>query len=544
MKGFSSENYEPHLLDNFVRKNRGVFYTPAQYAEKALELVREAIARVPAGNDYIILDRCAGIGNLEAGLTDEELSHCVLSSLDSGEQQALVERFGSRVRHIVLAPDSTDALSEAFVRNAEIQKWVDDPQCSVILLENPPYSDVTSIEHQKAGMSKKSSCWKDSYVHQKMCEAVKGSARNELANLFIWSAFRFYVREPTDSYIVFAPVKYWKAHHLIDKEFLGGFAFNRRHFGATEGSCVMCACWGGANANNECLSLKGFDIDGDGRLTEPVDLLVKKVYSRFSQAYYDKTPIDDAVPTGILCGLDGYEVKDGLKRKVSPLYSPSIVGYLAVEGFGFDNCDTASYLGVTSRYDGNGFYLTRENFLEKLPVFAASRYCSYNRTWTETGRIMKTGDGCERFYRDVRNGKLDEFLYDCLLFTCLERQNHMVTFVGSDGREYRNELRLGSQECPSLAGQHVFSCCQFLTSDKMRLLDAAAAVYALVDDERKDEKGIYQIAIENDVMIEVDGKRVRKNRELHDALMNLRKRLAEFYKTRIVPILFEYEFLK
>ena len=120
----------------------------------------------------------------------------------------------------------------------------------------------------------------------------------------------------------------------------------------------------------------------------------------------------------------------------------------------------------------------------------------------------------------------------------------MVTFVGSDGREYRNELRLGSQECPSLAGQHVFSCCQFLTSDKMRLLDAAAAVYALVDDERKDEKGIYQIAIENDVMIEVDGKRVRKNRELHDALMNLRKRLAEFYKTRIVPILFEYEFLK
>ena len=45
-------------------------------------------------------------------------------------------------------------------------------------------------------------------------------------------------------------------------------------------------------------------------------------------------------------------------------------------------------------------------------------------------------------------------------------------------------------------------------------------------------------------MVEVDGKRVRKNRELHDALMNLRKRLSEFYKARIVPTLFEYEFLK
>ena len=50
-------------MTRFRKKNLGAFYTHKLYAEKSLELVRAAIARVPTGNDYIILDRCAGTGN-------------------------------------------------------------------------------------------------------------------------------------------------------------------------------------------------------------------------------------------------------------------------------------------------------------------------------------------------------------------------------------------------------------------------------------------------------------------------------------------------
>lgn len=52
------------LNDALQKKNLGAFYTPSLYAEKSLELLREAISRVPKDNDYIILDRCAGTGNL------------------------------------------------------------------------------------------------------------------------------------------------------------------------------------------------------------------------------------------------------------------------------------------------------------------------------------------------------------------------------------------------------------------------------------------------------------------------------------------------
>ena len=56
------------LNDRLKKKDLGAFYTPAPYCKKAAELVKMATDRVPDGNDYIILDRCAGTGNLEEAL--------------------------------------------------------------------------------------------------------------------------------------------------------------------------------------------------------------------------------------------------------------------------------------------------------------------------------------------------------------------------------------------------------------------------------------------------------------------------------------------
>ena len=47
------------LNDTLQKKNLGAFYTPPAYAEKSLELVRMAISRVPAGNDFRLLSLTA-----------------------------------------------------------------------------------------------------------------------------------------------------------------------------------------------------------------------------------------------------------------------------------------------------------------------------------------------------------------------------------------------------------------------------------------------------------------------------------------------------
>lgn len=107
------------LNDTIQKKDLGAFYTNKLYAQKSLELLRKAINRVPKGNDYIILDRCAGTGNLEKYLTDEELSHCIVSTIEYYEYKVLLELIGSKVRLIIPPVEETDTFKNGLVNGAD-----------------------------------------------------------------------------------------------------------------------------------------------------------------------------------------------------------------------------------------------------------------------------------------------------------------------------------------------------------------------------------------------------------------------------------------
>lgn len=540
------------------KKNLGAFYTHHLYAEKSIELVRAAIARVPAGNDYIILDRCAGTGNLEAGLTDDELTHCIVSTVEYYEYKVLQELLGAKVRHIIPPVETAetfnaglvtgaDALSREYIENSVIKQYLDNPQCTVILFENPPYAETTSVEHQRHGVGKKSSTWKNSYVVSEMKKEVKGTATNDLGNAFIWSAFKYYLRQPTDSYIVYSPVKYWKAQHLINKEFLGGFAFNRRHFHTNIDACIMCAYWGQAEANIDNIEIHGYDIAPNETLDDFGMLCVKRIHTMYSKTYYDKRTFPDDTENGVLLQHDG-GLAVNQKMRIKPLFNNNIMGYLVVDGPGFDNPDLHAVLIRAGIYNGNGFFLRKDNYLEKLPMFCASRYITYNRAWTERARIMKSADGADRYHADVASGKLTQFLLKCLLFTCLETQNHMRTFTGSDGRFYRNELCFDDTNGETIALQDVKA---LLVGDKeTKLLEQWETVLHWAKQAKNYDPaltyGVYQISSELDTSHkdEVTGDTVWENVELHTALVGLKTLVKEYYNSEIVPTLFEYEYLK
>ena len=175
------------------------------------------------------MDRCAGTGNLEFQMTKDELSNCIVSTVEYYEYKVLLENIGSDVRHIIPPIEYTntfnaglvtgsDALSQKFLENDCIQKYIDDPKCTIIIFENPPYSETTSAEHQKRRAEAVSSAsWKSSYIVKEMKKDLKnktkGSPSNDIGNAFIWSGFKYYLRQPTDSYIIFSLIKYWKAQH-------------------------------------------------------------------------------------------------------------------------------------------------------------------------------------------------------------------------------------------------------------------------------------------------------------------------------------------
>lgn len=380
-----------------------------------------------------------------------------------------------------------------------------------------------------------------------MKKEVSGTVSNDLGNAFIWSGFKYYLRQPTDSYIVYSPVKYWKAQHLVNKKFVKGFAFNRRHFHTNIDACIMVALWENTNCNIDRITLEGYDIIDNEIKKEPSLLDVSKINTSLADAYYDRKSIVGDTLDGICTGLDGKE-SFKTRTRVKKMYNDNLMCFLVANSTGFDNPDLNFGLTIAGRYDGNGFFVRKDNYLEKLPLFAASRYITYNRKWTERARIMKSGDGKEKFLNDIKNGKLTQFLLKVLLFTIFEMHNHVRTFWGSDGRFYRNELCLDTTNGETIASQ---SLKELKANEKEK---AILKQWDMILENAKKTKnynasltyGIYQIFDELDTShndVETDSI-IYDYPELHGNLQTLKKLVKEYYNEEIVPVLFKYEFLK
>lgn len=531
------------LNDRLKKKDLGAFYTPIPYAEKSAELVRMAIERVPKGNDYVIIDRCAGTGNLESVLTDEELSHCILSTYEYYEYKVLCERLADKVRFIVPPTESlveysngcilnADAMSERFINNPDIKAYIDNPNCTIILFENPPYRDVTSNSTGKAKEQ-------NSYVLDKMRQSVKGSALNELTNRFIWSAYHFYLRQPTDSYIVFSPSKYFKICGLSNKQMIKGFVFNREYFHATP-SAITCILWANIDCNYENVDLEIFDID-NGELISLGTETVSKSHSNYSSSLYDKRTFDTDIENGICCNLDGTERLSDRTIRVKKLFNENILGYIRASSFNFDAL--SKQLLRCGEYDANGFFVRKDNYAEKLPLWVAKQIPL--NEWYEKEVYATSGDGGDKYTEDK------EFLKYCLIYTCLSNQNKCLSFKGSDNRDYQNELCF-EENALAFKDLQKFRAEIGLNAEEEELL----ALWSKILSESKQTQnydshwnyGVYQITKELNTYEEVKVGKSKKNvydyPELNGDLISLRDKLKAYYKKYITPKMFEYELIK
>lgn len=531
------------LNDRLKKKKLGAFYTPEAYAEKAHELLQMAIARVPEGNDYVIIDRCAGTGNLEAVFTDEELSHCILSTYEYFEYKVLFERLGDKVRHIVPPTEqnidyvdglivNADAMSKEFVENPVIRRYVDDPKVTVIMYENPPYQDSSSITLGDKDDREKTNR-KESFVATKMSAEKKfGIQTRELSNLFIWSAFEYYLRNPEDSYIVFSPIKYWKSVGLAEKEYIDGFIFNRKHFHATPSS-IGCILWGNKSSHHETLNLPAFDIENEK--LKYIKHISTKIGHKSFEPFYDKRVLPEDVETTVCCNSDGTESNKKCSKKIR--CGSNIIGYLRATGvlLNPNNYALTSAIG-TGVWALGGFYLRSDNYLIKLPLFCAKMFPQDE--WYETDVYFNTSDGGDRYTRD--NG----FLKSCLIYTCLSRYNKCLSFNGSDGRFYRNELCFHKDALANVDLKKFK-----LDADEKELLEVWGRV---LDKAEKTGKmvdsftyGPYQIEQEINTFVKTeDGKNVYDYPELNSELNTLKVLLKKYYTTHIREKMFEYELVK
>ena len=541
------------LNDRLRKKDLGAFYTPIPYCIKAAELVRMAINRVPEGNDYVIIDRCAGTGNLQSVLTDDELSHCILSTYEYYEYKVLCERLGDKVRFIIPPTENlvqynqgmvlnADALSEIYVNNESIAEFINNEKCTIILLENPPYQDSSSITFTDNNNKRAKTSRSESFVLKEFKKSIskfreqRGSAR-EISNLFIWSAFNYYIRQPTDSYICFSPVKYFKSIGLVKKEFIKGFLFNRKFFHASPSS-ISCILWANIQADDDhSWRLEAYDIDGNNDLKYIKDVVIKEVANPVN-VYNDKRSFADDKKSKIVAKPNGEEKTEWMPKKKFAISNPNIIGYMAANGYSIDAkhrylMRLPYYVGVEQSF---GFYLREDNYISKLPIFCAKLYPQKN--WYEKDVYFTSSDKGEEYLKDM------DLLRSCLIYTCLCEENKCRSIHASDGITYQNELCLDS----GTKAQQDLNKWQLSKQDEeiIKVWNGVLSKAKQTEEYNETYKyGTFQIKEElNTFYTDNEGNKYPNHTELNGDLIVLRKKLHEYYLKIIQPLLFKYELIK
>ena len=495
-------------------------------------------------------------------LSDNEISHAIVNTYELKEWIVLNVRLGDKVKLIIPPPthikeinplvNGGDALSNHFVLGSkvgrmfiskdylaiidELNGYVTDKKTNIILLENPPYRDTTSNTHL-ASSGKGTNIIKDEMASEKRW----GATQNDIANQFIWSGWKHYLTKPDDYFVLFSPIKYWKSLGLGEKRFIDGFLFNRQFFHAGP-SAISCILWQNTDNSREELTLKSFDIDTnntpeqeDDTIVYFKDITIKKVHESL-KPYFDKRKFDDDIEGSIVVELSGLESSKKITKK--PIHNKNIVGHIRITSFNLDPISMS--LTTTITHNGLmktiGFYLRSDNFVEKLPLFAAKLYPQKN--WYERDVYFTTADSGERYLKDKN------FLKTCFIFACLSQRNHCRSFDGSDGRFYKNELCFDKG---AVASNKLKT--YKLTKEEQDLLDTFADILSKAKStktyNRKYTYGTYQIDEELNTRYKNENDEwIYDYPELNTAINSLKTKLAKYYEAVIQPKLFEYELLK
>jgi len=547
------------LNPGLLQREQGAYYTHPAYVKEMHIMLHEAIDQVPEGMDYVIIDRCAGTGNLQEGLSDEILKHCILSTIELNEYLILSYKYGDICQVVV---PNTDALSydiipanhnEQGVADEYIREKVNDKNCVVILVENPPYSESGSGAAQNTG--KKENLWKKSYVIDQMRNEYKGVVLNDLSNLFIWSGFKYYLTKETDSFFLFSPTKYWRNQNLVNKFFSGGFLCNRQAFHATQKSAIGCIWWKNIiDKKTESINLKPYDTFGDSvKVATDTEITIRKAYHNLSEAYDNRKFLDDS-EDGLICEKDGREfLYDGKKLAISkPLFNKNIIGYIQADSFTIDRKTVKLVRGAL--YNGHGFYLRSDNFIEKLPLFVAASF-PYDK-WYFTDVYSKSYDGQGKHLDD------NEFLKRCLIYSSLTPKNKCRSMFDRNGRFYRNELCFDGEDTLAWLELQSFQKNRHSLSDaeqtlikywKDVLFEAIKTeeYKKRVKDNSEMRFGFWQIMDEFNTKIDsgrLDKKgnpiMVYKYVTLNTEINKLTNELKQYYAKDIIPLLFKYELIK
>ncbi|MBQ6269469.1 MAG: hypothetical protein IJK61_05010, partial [Bacteroidetes bacterium] len=252
----------------------------------------------------------------------------------------------------------------------------------------------------------------------------------------------------------------------------------------------------------------------------------------------------DDLKYNIVCNSDGTEHIGWNNPNKTSIYNENIIAYMAVNGYTPEakhrylmRCGYKT--GIEQSF---GFMVRKDNCLCKLPLFVSKLFPQ--DAWYEKDVYNTTSDGGDAYTKDK------EFLKSCLIYTCLSNQNKCLSFTGSDGRYYRNELCFDTTNGDTVASIDLNK--YTLDNDEKELIN----MWNKILEEAKSTSnynptltyGVYQIEKE----LNTSHKEKKGNKDiiiydypnLNGYLTSLKEMLKLYYNTHITEKMFKYELLK
>ena len=143
-----------------------------------------------------------------------------------------------------------------------------------------------------------------------------------------------------------------------------------------------------------------------------------------------------------------------------------------------------------------------------------------------------------------------DFLKSCLIYTCLSNQNKCLSFDGSDGRYYRNELCFDITNGDTVASADLAK--MTLDTDEKALMklwdDILAEAKRTANYDNRLTYGVYQITKEPNTSHKTGTGRSQQTvydyPTLNGYLETLHTNLKAYYNSHITDKMFQYELLK
>ncbi|ADN68686.1 hypothetical protein [Mycoplasmopsis fermentans] len=492
-----------HVGGSQSRKDRGAFFTPDKYSKKMQQYLNNFVNECKKDSvNYLIIDRCAGSGNLEKGLSTEILKNTILNTFEFCEWVHLGYIFGNKVKYLK-PPYSTAKLADLYVEenlmqsgdalSKEFNIWlseqiknfrINNPNGRILFYENPPFRDETANSHGKGHAVT------NNYVIE---TAIKdGFSKQQIRDLstqFIYSAKKLMRKE--DQYCLISPIKYWKWNYL-NFDFIEGFLSNRKEYNASSEGGLPIIRWKEGKNINDVIELEN-------------NITLSQIRNRVNK----------------------FDVESDKEN----YYAILSIGNMCVP---HGNILTNTDNGLSNRK----IYVSNKNILKVavlncLNAWVGENYLKDNLT------IMKSADNQEKAFSDKK------FLNDCLLWTLLSEKTRCFS-----DEDKQNEICLDGKAAEMLDKNLFDETCNDLIKKWKKIINNVESGNwkSFFPQYKYGFKQIKDDFLKEDIK-EIDkfGKTITRFEDdglLYSEICIFRDSLREFYRKNIENKLFEYELLK